>query len=116
MKISEVAAAAVLRARALIDAGVAVADIHRPDAVERSIGMLRARTAERPADVLLARGYPGDGVVDFAALTAAVARAGYAGDIEVEIFNADVWSADPRGVVETMKQRYRELVLPGLSA
>ena len=49
-------------------------------------------------------------------MTAMMSAAGYHGDVEVEIFNADVWSADPRGVVETMKQRYRELVLPGLSA
>ncbi|MCP1388050.1 MerR family transcriptional regulator [Corynebacterium sp. TA-R-1] len=35
--------AAVLRARALIDAGVAVADIHRADAVERSISLLDDR-------------------------------------------------------------------------
>lgn len=47
-----------------------------------------------PADVLLARHYPGDGVVDFATLTEAVERAGYTGDIEVEIFNADVWATD----------------------
>ena len=36
---------AVLRARALIDAGVAVADIHSPDAVERSISLIDARLA-----------------------------------------------------------------------
>ncbi|KAB2349514.1 sugar phosphate isomerase/epimerase family protein [Actinomadura rudentiformis] len=65
-----------------------------------------------PADVLLARAMMGDGVIDFAPLSAAVAAAGYTGDIEVEIFNADVWAADPDGVVETMKRRYAELVLP----
>lgn len=68
------------------------------------------------ADPLMSRGMMGDGVIDFASVTAMVSAAGYHGDVEVEIFNADVWSADPRGVVETMKQRYRELVLPGLSA
>ncbi|AQQ15277.1 DNA-binding transcriptional regulator CueR [Corynebacterium glaucum] len=36
---------AVLRARALIDAGVAVADTHSPDAVERSISLIDARLA-----------------------------------------------------------------------
>jgi sugar phosphate isomerase/epimerase len=52
-----------------------------------------------PADPLLARGYPGDGHIDFAGLTAAVAATGYARDIEVEIFNADVWADDPAAVV-----------------
>ena len=47
-----------------------------------------------PADTLLARGMMGDGHIDFAALHPCVAAAGYTGDVEVEIFNADVW-ADP---------------------
>jgi sugar phosphate isomerase/epimerase len=56
----------------------------------------------------------GDGHIDFAALTAAVARAGYAGDVEVEIFNADVWAAPGDEVVATMARRYVELVEPHL--
>ena len=40
----------------------------------------------------------GDGHIDFAAITAAVADAGYAGDIEVEIFNQEIWDADPAAV------------------
>src|SRR5665647_2218993 len=44
-----------------------------------------------PADTLLSRGMMGDGHIDFAGLTKAVAAAGYSGDVEVEIFNADVW-------------------------
>lgn len=67
-----------------------------------------------PPDSLLARGMMGDGHVDFAALTRAVARAGYAGDVEVEIFNADVWAAAPERVVATMARRYVELVEPHL--
>ena len=43
------------------------------------------RRAARP------RHYPGDGVIDFATLTAAVEATGYAGDIEVEIFNQEIW-------------------------
>ncbi|MFI7421546.1 sugar phosphate isomerase/epimerase family protein [Nonomuraea sp. NPDC049684] len=64
-----------------------------------------------PADVLLGRGMMGDGVIDFAPITRAVLAAGYAGDIEVEIFNADVWAADPDEVLATMKARYAELVV-----
>ncbi|MCW2948452.1 MAG: putative endonuclease protein [Actinoallomurus sp.] len=63
-----------------------------------------------PADVLLGRGMMGDGVIDFAPLRAAVDAAGYTGDIEVEIFNADVWAADPDEVLTTMKKRYAELI------
>jgi sugar phosphate isomerase/epimerase len=67
-----------------------------------------------PVDTLLARGMMGDGHIDFPAFTRSVARAGYRGDIEVEIFNADLWAAPPAEVVDTMAERYRELVQPYL--
>ncbi|MFC4063165.1 sugar phosphate isomerase/epimerase family protein [Planomonospora corallina] len=63
-----------------------------------------------PADVLLGRGVMGDGVIDFTPLTAAVTAAGYTGDIEVEIFNAEVWAADPDEVLARVKARFGELV------
>jgi sugar phosphate isomerase/epimerase len=63
-----------------------------------------------PADTLLARGVMGDGHIDFASFTAAVAAAGYRGDVEVEIFNADVWAAPPEQVLATVTRRYVELV------
>ncbi|WP_280490016.1 sugar phosphate isomerase/epimerase family protein [Nocardia farcinica] len=66
------------------------------------------------ADPLLSRGMMGDGVIDFATIGGWVRTAGYQGDVEVEIFNAAVWEADGHSVIETMKQRYRELVLPAL--
>ncbi len=56
----------------------------------------------------------GDGHVDFAAFTRAVAATGYADDVEVEIVNADVWAAAGEDVVETMARRYAELVEPYL--
>ncbi|HEY7046596.1 MAG TPA: sugar phosphate isomerase/epimerase family protein [Jatrophihabitantaceae bacterium] len=62
-----------------------------------------------PADVLLARGLPGDGHIDFAPITAAVAAAGYTGHIEVEIFNQQVWDADPDQVLAAVVERYRAL-------
>ncbi|MFC5829085.1 sugar phosphate isomerase/epimerase family protein [Nonomuraea insulae] len=65
-----------------------------------------------PEDVLLGRGMMGDGVIDFRPITQAVQAAGYTGDVEVEIFNADIWAADPDEVVATMKARYEEVVLP----
>ena len=63
-----------------------------------------------PADVLLGRGMMGDGVIDFPPITQAVTAAGYTGDVEVEIFNADVWAADPDEVLATMKDRYAGVV------
>lgn len=65
-----------------------------------------------PPDALLSRGMVGDGHIDFAAFTAAVTAAGYTGDIEVEIFNADIWSAPGDEVVDTLARRYVELVEP----
>jgi sugar phosphate isomerase/epimerase len=65
-----------------------------------------------PADTLLARGMMGDGHIDFPTFSRSVARAGYRGDIEVEIFNADLWAAPPAEVVDTMAKRYLELVQP----
>jgi sugar phosphate isomerase/epimerase len=67
-----------------------------------------------PADTLLARGMMGDGHIDFPTFTKAVARAGYRGDVEVEIFNADLWKAPPTWVVDTMIKRYLDLVEPDL--
>ena len=68
-----------------------------------------------PADTLLARGMMGDGHIDFRAFTRSVAAAGYRGDVEVEIFNADLWAAPPDEVVDTMAKRYLELVRPYLA-
>lgn len=65
-----------------------------------------------PADALLARGMMGDGHIDFATITTLVREAGYTGDIEVEIFNADVWATPGEEVLATMSARYAELVGP----
>jgi sugar phosphate isomerase/epimerase len=65
-----------------------------------------------PADVLLGRGMMGDGVIDFAPLTAAVDEAGYRGDIEVEIFNAEIWATDPDEVLASMKERFAAMIGP----
>jgi sugar phosphate isomerase/epimerase len=67
------------------------------------------------SDALLSRGMMGDGVIDFASITGMVAATGYTGDVEVEIFNAEVWSTPGDTVLATMAERYRELVLPHLS-
>ncbi len=62
------------------------------------------------ADVLLSRHYPGEGVIDFEAITRAVAATGYDRDVEVEIFNQAVWDADPAAVVARTADTFRQAV------
>ncbi|MDA4893335.1 sugar phosphate isomerase/epimerase [Streptomyces sp. MS2A] len=67
-----------------------------------------------PADVLLSRHYPGDGIIDFATLTRAVVETGYDRGIEVEIFNADIWATDPAEVVRRTAEAFARAVSPHL--
>ncbi|MBG6237164.1 sugar phosphate isomerase/epimerase [Mycetocola sp. CAN_C7] len=67
------------------------------------------------ADVLLSRHYPGDGVIDFASLTTAVVASGYAGDIEVEIFNQEIWDASWPEVAGRTASAFDAVVSPYLS-
>ena len=62
-------------------------------------------------DPLMSRGMMGDGVVQNRRLREAVDAAGYAGPIEVEIFNEDTWRMDGAAVLETMKERFLQEVL-----
>ena len=64
------------------------------------------------ADALLSRGMMGDGYIDFDTIGGWVRDTGYTGDIEVEIFNADIWAADGDQVLATMARRFVDLVLP----
>jgi len=65
-----------------------------------------------PADALLSRGMMGDGHIDFHSFSSLMQEAGYAGDIEVEIFNAEVWAAEPSSTLATLARRYVENILP----
>ncbi|MCM3657340.1 sugar phosphate isomerase/epimerase [Agromyces mediolanus] len=67
------------------------------------------------ADVLLSRHYPGDGVVDFAGLTRAVEAAGYTGDVEVELFNADIWASPHAEVAARTAASFAAAVAPHLA-
>lgn len=67
-----------------------------------------------PADVLLARHYPGDGVIDFGPLTRAVLATGYDRDIEVELFNAEIWASPPAEVVARTVRGFGDAVTPAL--
>lgn len=68
-----------------------------------------------PADVLLSRHHPGDGVIDLRTLTEAVAATGYDRDVEVEIFNADIWADDPVNVVRRTAEAFAASVSPFLT-
>lgn len=67
-----------------------------------------------PADVLLGRGVPGDGHIDFARLTRAVEETGYTGDIECEIFNQDVWDRPYADVASEVAAAFGRVVAPEL--
>ncbi|MFF2272305.1 sugar phosphate isomerase/epimerase family protein [Agromyces sp. NPDC058136] len=67
-----------------------------------------------PADVLLGRHQPGDGVIDFASLTSAVEASGYAGDVEVEIFNQQIWDAPSDETARRTAAAFAAAVAPHL--
>jgi sugar phosphate isomerase/epimerase len=69
-----------------------------------------------PADVLLGRHYPGDGVIDFATITAAVEATGYARDIEVELFNQAIWDTPWAEVAARTASAFEAAVVPHLAA
>lgn len=69
-----------------------------------------------PADVLLGRHYPGDGVIDFGPMTEAVIGSGYDRDIEVEIFNEQVWATEPLEAVRRTAAGFARAVSPYLRA
>ena len=64
-----------------------------------------------PAGVLLGRGLPGDGSVDFRVWRNLVEAAGYRGWTEVEIFNEELWARDGREALAETVERYRAHVL-----
>ena len=57
-------------------------------------------------DLLLSRAMMGDGPIEIRRIREAVDAAGYAGPIEVEIFNEDVWNAPGDEVLALTKERY----------
>jgi sugar phosphate isomerase/epimerase len=59
-----------------------------------------------PPHPLNGRGMLGDGTIDLRAFCRLVEAAGFRGLFEVEIFNPDVWAADPAETVGVVSQRY----------
>ena len=68
-----------------------------------------------PADVLLARGIPGDGHIDFGPMGRAVRQAGYAGDVEVEVFRQEIWDAPFDEVASRVVDAFAARIAPTLS-
>jgi sugar phosphate isomerase/epimerase len=62
-------------------------------------------------DPLMSRGMMGDGVIELRRMREAVEAAGFAGPIEVEIFNEEVWAMPEDDVLRLIGERYLELVL-----
>ncbi len=52
----------------------------------------------------------GDGHIDFPAITSAVLATGYTGDVEVEIFNQEIWESDPATVAARVVKAFGENV------
>ncbi|MDA8437361.1 MAG: sugar phosphate isomerase/epimerase [Propionibacterium sp.] len=63
---------------------------------------------------LNSRGLMGDGFIDFPTITSWVRDAGYTGDVEVEIFNEDLWALPGDEIVGRIAERYRALIAPYL--
>ncbi len=57
-------------------------------------------------NVLMGRGMMGDGVIELRRIRAAVEGAGYAGPIEVEIFNEEIWRMPLDTLLPLIKERY----------
>jgi sugar phosphate isomerase/epimerase len=66
------------------------------------------------SDALLSRGIPGDGVIDFGELTGLVRDAGYAGDIECEVFRQEIWDTRFAEVAARARDAYATLIEPAL--
>jgi sugar phosphate isomerase/epimerase len=68
-----------------------------------------------PAGVLLGRGLPGTGCIDFRRFAEAVTAAGYTGPVEVEVFHAELWARPGAEVLAEALSGFATHVAPGLS-
>ncbi|MFE7585720.1 sugar phosphate isomerase/epimerase family protein [Streptomyces gardneri] len=88
-------------------------DDRAPAAVERAGATGRIHsfqladwTTPLPAGVLNGRGQLGTGVIDFRAWADLLDKAGYAGPVEVELFNDELWARDGVEVLEETLDRF----------
>lgn len=89
--------------REIARAGASIAGVHLSD--------WRTPTGDVTAD----RAMIGDGCIDIAGLTSAAVRAGYAGDVEIEVLNERLWRGDQDATLRTAVERYDALPAPELT-
>lgn len=65
-----------------------------------------------PANSLLARGVMGQGHIDLPRLTRAVLAAGYEGDVEVEIFNQQLWDMPYQHAASLIATQFDAIAMP----
>ena len=87
-------------------------DLYRqiPRASGRIVGFHANDWLAPKPDLLLSRGMMGDGEIEIRRIRQAVDAAGYAGPIEVEIFNQDIWDSPGDEVLALVKERYAACV------
>jgi sugar phosphate isomerase/epimerase len=68
-----------------------------------------------PADVLVGRGLPGTGCVEFDGFLRAADVAGYTGPIEVEVFDAELWARPGPDVLRETIAAYRDVMAAALA-
>ncbi len=79
---------------------------------ERILGFHLSDWRTPAGDVTADRAMIGDGSIDLAGLAASVGRAGYRGDIEIEVLNAKLWQGDQDAVLTTALERYAAIGAP----
>ena len=84
------------------------------DEIERARGTIAGfHVSDWPVPlpgILMGRVMMGDGVIELRKLRTALDAAGYAGPIEVEIFNEEIWNNASERLLELIKQRFVEHV------
>jgi len=65
-----------------------------------------------PEGVLLGRGLPGTGCVDIRRFARAVTAAGYSGPLEIEVFNAALWTRPGPEILAATIESYLSHVMP----
>lgn len=61
-------------------------------------------------DLVMGRGMMGDGVIPLRGIREMIDQAGYAGPVEVEIFNRGIWDSDADEVLATVCRRFQEVL------
>jgi sugar phosphate isomerase/epimerase len=69
-------------------------------------------TTPLPEGVLTGRALPGEGCVEIGRLWRAVLDAGYAGPVEVEIFNTDLWARPGEEILDGSRRAWSSVAVP----